>query len=32
MANQNAKKLLNWDEIWYSEVCGIADYESELNI
>ena len=26
------KKLLKCDEIWYSEVFAIADYESELNI
>ena len=26
------KKLLDWDEIWYSEFFDVGDYESELNI
>ena len=27
---RKGKKLLDWDEIWYAEVFGVADYESEL--
>ena len=26
------QKLLDWNDIWYSKVFGIADYESELKI
>ena len=32
MADENCKKLLDWDKIWYSGFFGGADYESELNI
>ena len=31
MANKNSK-LLHWDDIWYSGVFGVADYESKLQI
>ena len=29
---RKCKKLLDWDDIWYSEVFGITDYEFELRI
>ena len=29
---QKYEKLLNWNDIWYSGIFGIADYESELKI
>ena len=29
---QKCKKLVDWDDIWYSEVFGVAEYESELKI
>ena len=32
MVNENKEKLLNWNDIWYSGVFGVADYESELKI
>ena len=32
MADENVKKLLDWDENWCSEVFGVADYQSEVYI
>ena len=31
MVDKNTK-LLDWDDIWYSGVFGVTDYESELRI
>ena len=32
MSDENPKKLLDCDDIWYSGIFGVADYESELKI
>ena len=29
---RKCKKLLDWNDIWYLEVFGVADYESKLEI
>ena len=29
---QKCKSILDWVDIWYSEVFGVANYESEINI